>query len=156
MYFSSVEEANIWIAANRFDTEAWDDLAESGEAKKSALLNQAYHRLYYSKEFNLPKPEEASTDDLEILKQAEAEMALYLAIHGLDEPRRKGLQAQGVTGAGYVEEQYDKDRLDETPIPQFVRDLLCGFRAGPTVLIGGVDIRRNDRRPTDRRFPRGY
>lgn len=121
-YFTDVAEADDYFTNERHDTEPWDDLSSSGE--KEACLTHAFNRIYYCREYLLPAPSDATAAQLVKLKKANAEMAFYLCIHLRDEDRRKGLQAQGVVSAGVVKEAYDPARLDATPIPQVVRDLL--------------------------------
>ena len=141
-YFGDLAEANAQIAAYRLETEAWDGLPS--DAKKEACLNQAYDRLYYSKEFILPTLAEATATELPTLKKAQGEMAYYLALK-LGEDRRKGIQAQGVIEAGVVKETYSEAALKETPIPPFVRDLLCGYLAGTAPVEGGlIDVGRDE------------
>jgi len=142
-YFINLADANAQIAARKFDTAPWDEIPT--DAAKLACLAQAYDRIYYSKEFILPTYAEASVADLVVLQKAQIEMAFYLAIHASDEDRRKGLQAQATVGAGIVKETYDKDKLYDTPIPPFVRDLLCAYLAGdPGQEFGAVDLCRDE------------
>jgi hypothetical protein len=142
-YFGDLNEAKALIAATHIDTEGWDAL--SPDAKKEACLYQSFDRIWYSKEFILPTLAEATATELPTLKKAQAEMALYLALHVGSEARRKGLQVQGVTEADVVGETYDKDLLKETPIPAFVRDILCSYLAGiPPTEFGMVDLCRDE------------
>ena len=141
-WFLDVADADNYFSLERLETEAWDDLSN---AQKQKVLVNAYNRIYYSKEFIVPTYAEATSDDLVILRKANGEMAYYLAIHLGDEDRRKGLQAQATVEAGVVKEKYDKDRLYDTPIPQFVRDLLCGYLAGEAGQeFGAVDLCRDE------------
>lgn len=147
-YFGDLAEASALIAATRLETGDWDDIPT--DPKKEACLVQAYDRIYFSKEFILPKLSEATVTELPTLKKAQAEMAYYIAGHSPDEDRRKGLQAQGVQEAGIVKEVYDKDKLYDTPIPPFVRDLLCAYLAGVApVEFGIVDIGRDENEGVD-------
>ena len=146
-WFADLAAAEDYFADERLETEAWDDL---DNALKTKALNQAYNRLYHSKEFILPTYTEASVADLVVLTKAQAEMAYYLAIHLDDEDRRKGLQAQAVTEAGIVKEKYDAEKLYDTAIPPFVRDLLCAYLAGtPETYFGAVDICRDENESVD-------
>ena len=126
-YFSDVTEADSYFADERLETLAWDNLISSSALPlKSKCLFHAFNRIFYSQNWTLPTPALATAAELIILKKAQAEMAYYIALHvyGEDEDRRKGLQAQAVTDAGIIEEKYDKDRVDTTPIPAPVIDLL--------------------------------
>lgn len=148
---TNLADAEDYFEIERLETSAWDDLDDSSPYfQKHKVLIQAYNRLYYSKEFILPTYAEASVDDLVILRKAQCEMAYYLAMHLDDEDRRKGLQAQATIEAGVVKEKYDKDKLYDTAIPQFVRDLLCGYLAGVApVEFGIVDIGRDENEGVD-------
>jgi hypothetical protein len=142
-YFGDLAEANALIAAERLDTDPWDEVPSN--PKKEACLLQAFNRIFYSKEFILPTLAEADVDELVVLKKAQAEMAFYLALHASDEDRRKGLQAQATTEAGIVKEKYQQDKLYDTPLPPFVRDLLCAYLAGdPGVEFGVIDLARDE------------
>jgi hypothetical protein len=141
-YFTDVAEAQTYFTDERLETSAWDAIAAG---KKPALLMQGYNRIYYSKEFILPTLTEATVDELPVLQKAQAEMSYYLAMHIDDEDRRKGLQAQATTDAGIIKESYDNNKLYDTPIPPFVRDLLCAYLAGDEgIHFGAIDIGRDE------------
>ena len=141
-WFADVAAADTLISTERLETDDWDGLTN---AQKSAALYQSYNRIYYSREFIVPTYAEATADDLAVLTRAQSEFAIYLAIHLGDEDRRKGLQAQATVEAGVVKEKYDKDRLYDTPIPPFVRDLLCAYLAGDEgIHFGAVDLDRDE------------
>ena len=124
-YFDDIADADTYFEDERLETEAWDDLEElSGETLKTKVLTQAYNRLYYDPRWSLPTYAEASAFVLSELQKANAEMAYYLAVHLADEDRRKGLQAQGVIGAGVVKEQYSETHLMDLPVPPFVIAIL--------------------------------
>ena len=74
-------------------------------------------------------------------------MAYYLAVHLADEDRRKGIQTQGVTDAGIVKEKYDKDKLNDLPIPPFVDVLLEDFKTEKA--FGMVDVDRDEDESVD-------
>jgi hypothetical protein len=139
-------EAEDYYADERLETGCWDDLGSgSGDGRKEKALRMAYNRLYYSKEFILPTYAEATADDLVVLIKAQCEMAYYLVCHLEDEDRRKGIQAQAVKEAGVVKEKYLETALYDTPIPQFVRDLLCQYLAGDEgTHFGAVDLARDE------------
>jgi len=146
-YFTDLAEAQTYFTDERMVTEAWDDVPA---LKKEPLLVHAYNRLYYSKEFILPTLLEATVDELPVLQKAQAEMAYYLALHIADEDRRKGLQAQATVEAGVVKEKYDQAKLYDTPIPPFVRDLLCAYSSEvPPTEFGAVDIQRDENESVD-------
>lgn len=145
-WFVDLGDAEDYFSEERLNTEAWDDLDnDSPYLQKDKVLIQAYNRLYYSKEFILPTYDEATADDLVILRKAQGEMAYYLALHIHDEDRRKGLQAQATVEAGVVKEKYAEALLYDTPIPPFVRDLLCGYLAGDEgIVFGAADLCRDE------------
>ena len=141
-WFFDLAQAEDYFDDERLDAEAWDLLDST---QKPAALTQAYNRIYYSKEFIVPTYAEATAGDLVVLRKAQGEFAYYLAIHARDEDRRKGLQAQAVIKAGVVKEDYDAAKLYDTPIPPFVRDLLCAYLAGdPGQEFGAVDLCRDE------------
>jgi hypothetical protein len=147
-YFTDLAEADTLIQNERLDPDPWTDITVN--ARREAALLQGYNRIYYSKEFLLPTLTEATAAQLVILKKAQAEMAFYLAIHASDEDRRKGLQAQATVEAGVVKEKYAEALLYDTPIPPFVRDLLCGFQAGEEGIHFGItDLCRDEEEAAD-------
>jgi hypothetical protein len=111
---------------------AWTNIpVTSGRSMEAAALTTAYNRLFYSGLFDLPIFASATAAELVILQKAQCEMALYLLGHLADEDRRKGIQAQGVTVAGIVKEQYAEGDLTKLPIPPFVALILEDFSAAP-------------------------
>ena len=140
-WFVDLTDANDYFTDERLVTESWDDLSNS---QKQKVLVQAYNRIYYSREFIVPTYLEATAADLVVLRKANGEFAYYLALHLDDEDRRKGIQAQATVEAGVVKEKYKDTALYDTPIPQFVRDLLCGYLAGVDTNFGAVDLERDE------------
>jgi hypothetical protein len=140
-WFADLADANTYFTDERLVTESWDNLTN---AQKQKVLVQAYNRIYYSREFIVPTYLEATAADLVVLRKANGEFAYYLALHLDDEDRRKGLQAQATVEAGVVKEKYKDTALYDTPIPQFVRDLLCGYLAGVDTNFGAVDLERDE------------
>lgn len=144
-WVDDLADAEDYFTDERLETECWDDLDnDSPYFQKNKVLLQAYNRIYYSKEFIVPTYAEAESDDLTVLRKAQCEMAYYLACHLQDEDRRKGIQAQAVVEAGVVKEKYAQGLLYDTPIPQFVRDLLCAYLAGINTCFGAVDLERDE------------
>lgn len=147
-YFTDLYEVEHYFEEERLDSAAYDDLTTiSGSSpardEKEAVLRQAFNRIFYSTDFeDVPTAAAATPDELVRLKKAQAEFALYLAIHLRDEDARKGLQAQGVIEAGVVKEKYKEDWMAKTPIPPFVYDLMAGWlKVYPTAAV--IDIGRN-------------
>jgi len=132
LYFSTRLYADAWISI----------LPTSGDPKKTAALQTAYDRLYFSGLFDLPLFLNATADQLVVLRKAQCELALYMLIHLADEDKRKGIQAQGVTVAGIVKEQYAETDLNYLPIPPFVAGLLEEFSTADEIspfYISGID-----------------
>ena len=142
-YFATLVEANTYFEDERLETDAWDDLEElSGDTLKTKVLKNGYNRIYYDPRWSLPTYAEASSVALVELHKANAEMAYYLCLHLADEDRRKGLQAQGVTGAGIVKEQYSEKMLMELPVPPFVIAILKPWATGKS--FAAVNVARDD------------
>lgn len=146
-YFDNLAEATAYFTNERLITTAWDALAN--DAVKTKAVTNAYNRIYYSPKYDVPTYADATAAQLVILKKVNGEMAYFLAQHLADEDRRKGLQAQGVTDAGIVKEKYDKDKLDELPIPPFVEALLADEGFMSEKAFGMVDIDRDENESVD-------
>ncbi len=145
-WFATVAEADGYFEDERLETSAWDALTagESGGSQKAKALVMAYNRIYYSGLFTVPTLAAASAAQLVILKKAQAEMAYYLAVHLADEDRRKGLQAQGVTAAGIVKENYADGAGSEIPIPPIVAGILEADFSAAASPFYAVDIDRDE------------
>lgn len=140
--YLTIADADFYFST-RLSADAWTSiLPTSGDPKKTAALQTAYDRLYFSGLFNLPLFSNATADQLVVLKKAQCELSLYMLIHLADEDRRKGLQAQGVIAAGIVKEQYAEADLNYLPIPPFVAGLLEEFS---TAIISPFYISKIDR-----------
>jgi len=125
--YLTIVEADAYFST-RLSADAWTSIpVDLGNVKKTAALTTAYNRLYFSGLFDLPLFLDATADQLVVLQKAQCEMCLYMLLHLADEDRRKGLQAQGVTAAGIVKEQYAETDLNYLPIPPFVAGLLEEF-----------------------------
>lgn len=121
-WMTELAEANTYFTEKRLAVAAWDALID---ATKTKALWSGYNRICHCSDFSIPATPSAT--ELVKLKDAQCEMAYYLAIHMADEDGRKGLQAQGVVGAGIVKETYDKDSLNKLPIPPIVLEILGDF-----------------------------
>jgi len=126
-WFPDLAAAKTYFTGERLITTAWDALAT--DALKTVAITMAYNRIYYSNLFSVPTYATATAAQLVILQKANAEMAYYLAQHLDDEDRRKGLQAQAVTAAGIVKENYKDSELSKIPIPPIVAGILDDFSA---------------------------
>ena len=137
-WIASVAEADAYFLEERLRTSAWDVLTDD-EKKKD--LNNAYNRIIHDDRLNIPSSPTAA--QLVKLKIGQLEYGYYLAQHMNDEDRRMGLQAQHVTRAGIVEETYNKDQLNELPVPQSVLVILSDF--SKAVVFVAVDIDRDEK-----------
>jgi len=146
-WFDDLANAKAYFTNERLITTAWDDLPD--DATMTKAVKNAYNRIYYSPKYEVPTYADATAAQLVILKKVNGEMAYFLAQHLADEDRRKGLQAQGVTDAGIVKEKYDKDKLDELPIPPFVEALLADEGFMSEKAFGMVDIDRDENESVD-------
>ena len=144
--YLNLADAELYFSTRLFST-AWTGIAPaSGDPTKTAALTTAYDRLFYCGLFSLPTLAAATADQLVILKKAQCEFSLYLLQHLADEDRRKGIQAQGVTVAGIVKEQYAEADLTTLPIPPIVSKMLdaAGFSAPAIAPFYAVDIDRDE------------
>ena len=142
--WSTVALAETYFTNERSVTTLWDALADNDA--KNNILNEAYNRIYYSDEYDVPETGDETAAQLIVLIKAQSEMSYYLLMHLADEDRRKGIQAQGVTSAGIVKEVYDRGKLQELPIPPIVRRLLSGFFKYDDP-IHVIDIDRDENEP---------
>lgn len=110
-------EAEAYLGLRFGADEFW-----TNTINKPAALVTAYRLIAESGYFdNLPTTSNTS------MKNAQCEMALFLAMEGGDILRRKGLQAQGVLSAGIVKEVYDKNIRDQISFPPEVLRLLNDY-----------------------------
>jgi len=124
-YFDDLADANLYFTDERLETSAWDELVD---IYKTKVMAQAFNRIYYHADFDLPAVADATAAQLIVLKKANAEMAYYMALHMADEDKRSGLRAQGVTEAGIVKEKYtgfsEVIPPDAVPFPPIVKQML--------------------------------
>jgi hypothetical protein len=122
--YLSVSEAELYFST-RLEASPWTLIIDdSGKTRKVSVLTTAYNRLFYSGLFDLPTLSAATAEELIKFKMAQCEMGHYMLLHLADEDRRKGIQAQGVTQAGIVQEYYSEANLLTLPIPPIVANLL--------------------------------
>lgn len=130
-------DATIFFAS-LYGTTDWTALVAAGNDTK--LLTRAWLRILYDPRWSIPAIPDAATKAK--LAYAQELTAWYMYIHVNDEDRRKGLQAQGVTQAGIVQETYDKDKLNEIPLPpEALVVLLKIFKAAKPFFAVDVDRR---------------
>jgi hypothetical protein len=145
--WTDVTAADTYFSTKRLASTAWDALAvvvgSGGKDKKTAVLNMAYDRLRFHKDFDIPATPTAS--ELEWLALAQHETAYYLALHLADEDLRKGIQAQGVNQAGVVKEVYADAYLSTIPLPPIIYQIMSEFSiADNAAPIYAVDIDRDE------------
>jgi hypothetical protein len=99
--------------------------------QKNAALTTAYNRLRFSKQLAIPSSPTA--DELSILQYAQHEYAInfnMLAGNWAEgEKQRLSIIAHGTTEAGLVKEKYDRDKKNQSAIPDEILDILDDFRA---------------------------
>ena len=128
----SIVNADIYMGS-RFRSDDWELLSAKDKTK---LLVSAYYQLSTCGLFEFPS-------DITInMLNAQCEMALFILKHQEDADARKGLQAQGVISAGIVQETYDKDMLQQLPIPPIVKGLLSVYDSSSP--LEGVEAERDD------------
>ena len=127
-WYLDLPAAETYFEDERLETRLWD---EAEDDLKSKALMVAYNRIFYNPNYSVPIYSLATAAQLAILTRAQAEYSYYLLEHQGDEDTRKGLQAQAVTAAGVVKENYDKDAAGTLPIPPFVAALLATFVSTP-------------------------
>lgn len=140
---NGLTDANKYFLEQRLISTAWDALTAVSGSKdeKTAVLNMAYNRIRFCKDFSIPAS--PSTTQLEKLQHAQLECAYYLAVHLRDEDVRMGIQAQGVTSAGIVNESYVD--LNTLPLPPIVYQLLDEFStSGDELYISMIDRDEDD------------
>ena len=143
-WMTDLAEATTFFST-RLESGSWGNL---NDTQKTAALTTAYNRICYHGDFSIPTAPTAA--QLAKLKDAQCEMAFYLIVHLADEDRRKGLQTQGVVGAGIVKETYDKDSLGKLPIPPTVFEILKDFyKYGETMAMIPIDRDENKDLDTD-------
>jgi len=94
----TLEEAETYFET-RYNSTAWDSAASS----QTAALQTAYNQLIDCGRFSTP----TTPDTPGKMKRAQCEQALFIIQHQEDADSRMGLQAQGVTSAGIVQESYE-------------------------------------------------
>lgn len=124
--WSTLAEAEVYFADERYETALWDDAAMTDDLKNKAL-NMAYNRIYFHPDYSVPIAGAETIVQHDKLVIIQCEMAYYFLVHLEAEDHRKGLQAQAVTDAGVVKEKYGKESLDKVPIPAIVAELLEEF-----------------------------
>lgn len=148
-WFSNLADAKAYFTIERLVTTAWDALVVLGDPTATKAVINAYNRIYYSPKYNVPTYADATAAQKVKLRIINGEMAYYLALHLASEDRRMGLEAQHVTDAGIVKEKYDKDKLDELPVPPIVDALLKDAGFTTEKAFGMVDLERDEDESVD-------
>lgn len=130
----SESDANDYMDSRFGSWEFWDDATN-----KTAALITAYKRIKETGSFvNLP--DEATQN----MKDAQCEMALFLAAEGGDILRRNALQAQGIVEGGTVKEKYDKSVRGKISFPPEVLKLLEEYAGDIGTNLFFDDLERDD------------
>jgi len=127
----TLAEAETYMATRLGASEHWNT-----GASKIAALQTAYNQLVACGLFSFPETVVAA------MKNAQCEMALFLLIHQKDMDIRKGLQAQGVTQAGIVQESYDVSNIGGVSIPSIVSAMLDDYATETNIHV--VDLERDE------------
>lgn len=141
-WVADVADADAYFDQERYLSDCWDGLTDSGDTLKTKLLTHAFNRIFYDPRLSVPAYASATAAQLVILRKAQCEYAIYICQHLEDEDARKGIQAQGVIAAGIVKERYLEEMMMKIPIPPFVWGLLDGFRKAKH--FAAVDLTRNE------------
>lgn len=128
----SLAEANDYFAT-RVGSSLWN---ESNPIEKAQALVSAFNQLSGCGLFDIPS--EITSN----LKNAQCEMALFILKYQEDIDARKGLQAQGVSSAGIVQETYDKDMMSQVPVPPIVKSMLSEYESGSN--LEALEAKRDD------------
>jgi hypothetical protein len=124
----NISDANTYMATRLGASKYWTDTAE-----KAAALQTAYNQLVGCGLFSFP------STAAQVMKDAQCEMALFLLAHQEDMDVRLGLQAQGVSAAGIVNETYKPEEIDGIPIPPIVRKLLEAYETASPISIATLE-----------------
>jgi hypothetical protein len=127
----TLTEANTYMTTRLGSSAYWTE-----SASKSAALATAYNQIVASGIYSFP---ETAT---QAMKNAQCEMALFLLQHQADIDARIGLQAQGVTQAGIVQESYDPKNVDVIPIPPIVKAMLKTYEGRSPIHV--IDLERDE------------
>lgn len=140
-WLSTIKNADEYFNEERLDSSEWFNLSD--DKRKQKALVMGYNRLYYHPDYSLPTYAAATAAQLVILRKANCEMSYYFCHELTAEDRRKGIQAQGVVKAGIVKEDYDKDMLEQIPLPPIV---IIWLKPWSTVgsVIASQDIGRDE------------
>ncbi|MBM3210596.1 hypothetical protein FJZ33_00130 [Candidatus Poribacteria bacterium] len=126
----TLEEAEEYMSSRLGAYKFW----YTGVFKEAALIT-AYNFLNSGK-FEFPA-------DISVnMKNAQCEMALFLLQHLEDMDARIGLQAQGVTSAGVVQEGYDLNAVNDIPMPPTVYRYISVYKTETG--FEKLDVERDD------------
>ena len=149
-WFLDLTDAKNYFINERLVETAWNAL--STDALKTKAVKNAYNRIYHDPRYDVPTYAAATAAQLVVLKIVNGEMAYYLAQHLEDEDRRMGLESQHVTDAGIVKEKYDKDKLNDLPVPPIVNALLEAEGFVTEKAFGMVDLARDETKSVDEKI----
>jgi hypothetical protein len=128
------QEAEDYFATRFGVGTNWSALSD---VNKIASLISAYRQLIGCGDYDLPT---AVVDITQAMEDAQCEMALFLIIHQTDMDARMGLQAQGVSQAGIVQETYKE--IDGIPMPSIVKILLKDYESASPIHV--INLEREE------------
>ena len=128
----TLANAELYMATRLGASTFW----HTAIAKEAALVT-AYNMLVNCGLFEIPSEVSAN------MEQAQCEMALFLLQHGADMDARMGLQAQGVSQAGIVQETYGKE-VEGIPLPPIVKQLLKEYLIDSDIQIIAIERDENE------------
>ena len=128
----SLEDANTYMSTRVGAYKYWYTGVD-----KTAALTTAYNQLNACGWFDFP------TDISTNMKNAQCEQALFLLIHQEDMDVRLGLQAQGVSAAGIVQETYGKE-IEGIPISPHAKQMLEDYEDADKSAFQVKEISRDD------------
>lgn len=114
---------------------------------KELYLTQAYRRIKYDP--NLTIPSSPDSTQLDLLKRAQSELALFYVNSGDAQSERESLVNQGVKKfkIGQWEEEFRDEKSDTTDINRSYPPIVAGYlESFERVILVAPRIRKHDRR----------
>jgi len=118
----TLAEADDYMDGKVEDTN-WD--SKTGDQKNRAIVS-AFRMIYNSGKFNIPK-----TATAQIVKDAQSELADYLAEFYSSHKKRTALRAQGVND--FKVSKWEEKSFKDPEIPSYIVDMLDDYLQG----VGG-------------------
>lgn len=135
-WLTNVAEATTYYTTRAGASSVWSGLTTD---QKTAALTTSYKSLYFSPQLSLPASPTAA--QLEKLKYAQLEWALFFVVTDEGGLRRQAAQDQNISTAGVVKESY-LDPEKRTILPKWLLGILSGFVTEKNFF--SVDIYRDE------------